>query len=58
MLKSSNNTFPLAQAGKRRPENVEAVVVRLPAIYGGSVRLCCRASCGLCTVYSSLDMIL
>ena len=56
MLKSSNNTFPLAQAGKRRPENVEAVVVRLPAIYGGSVRLCCRAGSGLCAVYGSPDV--
>ena len=41
-----------SQAGKQRPDNVGAVVVvRLLAIYAGSVRLCCRASCGLCAVY-------
>ena len=42
------------------PENVGAVVVvRLLAIYGGSVvRLCCRARCGLCAVYGSPDVIL
>ena len=34
------------------------VMVRLLAIYGGSVRMCCRASCGLCAVYSSPDVIL
>ena len=47
-----------SHAGKQRPENVGAVVVvRLLAIYGGSVRLCCRASCGLCAVYGSPDVI-
>ena len=47
-----------SKAEKERPENVGAVVVRLLAIYGGSVRLCCCASCGLCAVYGSPDAIL
>ena len=47
-----------SHAGNQRPENVEAaVVVRLLTIYGGSVRLCCRASCGLCAVYCSPDVM-
>ena len=47
-----------SHAGKQRPENVGAVVVvRLLAVYGGSVRLCCRASCGFCAVYGSPDII-
>ena len=47
-----------SHAGKQRPENVGAdVVVRLLAIYGGSVRLCCRAGSGLCAVYGSPDVI-
>ena len=36
-----------SNAGKQRPKNVWAgVVVRPLAVYWGSVRLCCRASCG------------
>ena len=54
-----SNCLPFgSHAGKQRPENVGAVVVvRLLAIYGGSVRLCCRASCGLCALYGSPDVI-
>ena len=47
-----------SHAGKQRPENVGVVlVVRLLTIYRGCVRLCCRASCGLCAVYGGPDMI-
>ena len=47
-----------SHAGKQRPANVGAVVVvRLLALYRESVRLCCRASYGLCTVYGSPDVI-
>ena len=46
-----------SHAAKQRPENVGVVVVvRLLTIYGGSVRLCCRASCRLCAVYGSPDV--
>ena len=54
----SNSLHFGSHAGKQKPENVWAVVVvRLLAIYGGSVRLCCRASCGLCAVHGSSDVI-
>ena len=45
--------------GKQKPKNVEAfVVVRLLAMHGGSVRLCCRlSSCGLYAVYGGPDVI-
>ena len=47
-----------SHAGKQRPENVgAAAVVRLQAIDGGSVRLCCRAGSGLCAVYGGPDVI-
>ena len=54
-----SNCLPFgSHAGKQRPENVGAVVVvRLLAIYGGSVRLCCRACCGLCAVCGSPHVI-
>ena len=39
-----------SHAGTQRPENVGAVVVRLLAIYGGSVRLCCSARCSVWVV--------
>ena len=59
MLKSSPILFEFdAHAGKQGPENIGAVVVvRLLVIYGGSVRLCCRASFGLCAVYGNPDRI-
>ena len=47
-----------SHVGKQRPETAGAVaVVRALPIYGGSARLCCRASCGLCAVYRSPDVI-
>ena len=55
----SNYVRSGSNAGKQRPENVGAgVVVRLLAVYGGSARLCCRAtiSCGLDPVYGGLDV--
>ena len=59
MLKSTPNSLRFgSHAGKQRPENVGAVVVvRLLAIYGGSVRLCYRASCGLCAVHGIPDVM-
>ena len=43
---------------KQRPGNIgSVVVVRLLAIFEGSVRLCCRVSCGLCAVCGSSDVI-
>ena len=44
--------------GKQMPLNVWAVVVRLLPILVGFSRLCFRASCGLCAVYGSPDVML
>ena len=59
MLKSSPTLFALARTpGNNAPRTLGgAVVVRLLAIFGGSVRLCCRASCGTCAVFGSPDVI-
>ena len=47
-----------SHAGNQRPENVAAVIVfRLLAIHERYVLLCCCASCGLCDVYGSPDVI-
>ena len=55
---SSNYVRLGSNAGKQRPENVGAgVVVRLLAVYGESVRLYSRASCGLDAVHGGPDVI-